>query len=138
MRNLPRAFALLVGARFAEGGRIPPPPVDRRLIALTEQAGYISDRTEARALCRQLGMDVDNEHWDQAAIADFIRLAFDAGTRANQSRLASPDMADAIYTALKSPAAVLPRELSHEDIDHWTVRAIQQAVAYGVPQDLQT
>lgn len=135
MRNLPRVFALLVGTRFAEGGQIPPPPVDRRLIALSEAAGYIPDRTEARALCRQLGLDVDNEHWDQAGIADFIRLAFDAGTKANQSRLASPDMADAIYTALKTPAAVLPREPSHEDIEHWTVRAIQQAVAYGVPKE---
>lgn len=104
-------------------------------MALPEPAEYVDARTEAAALCRQLGLDVANEHWDTAGIGDFIRLAYAGGSKACESRLASPDTADSIYLAITSPGALVEREYANENPTTWTVRAVQQAVAYGVPAE---
>lgn len=95
---------------------------------------YVDARTEARALCRTLGMDVENERWDQADIGDFIRLAFAQGWIANELRLASIDSSDAIDKAINTPGSVV-EQLPGESLNRWTVRAVKQAVAYGVPKE---
>lgn len=99
-----------------------------------ETQEYIDARTEARTLCRNLGLDVDNEHWDGSSVSDFIRLAYAQGYVACESRIGSPDMADAIALAIESPELVIePLFLGQKPQAH-VVRAVQQAVTYGVPK----
>lgn len=88
---------------------------------------------DARTMCRNLGLDVDNEHWETAGVDDFIRLAYAEGWKACEFRLASPNMADDIAQAIGDPGSILARE-TDESIPHWSVRAVQHAVAYGVPR----
>lgn len=129
----------LLRRRTAAGGQIPPAPVEQRpLIALVEiePAEYVDARTEARNLCRNLGLDVENEHWDKASIGDFVRLAYAQGYVACETRLASPDIADVIAQALDDPGSVLERTSTSESVPRWSVRAVQQVVAYGMPRDI--
>lgn len=123
--------------RRAAGGELTAPPIDQnQLVALVEiePAEYVDARTEARNLCRNLGLDVENEHWDKAGIGDFIRLAYAQGYVACETRLASPDIADVIAQALDDPGSVLERTNTSESVPRWSVRAVQQAIAYGVPK----
>lgn len=132
MRNFLQGAALL--ARFRSGEAT---PAEAELVWVPrapETPAYVDARTEARTLCRNLGMDVDNEHWDGAEIGDFIRLAYAQGWQACESRLASPDMADAIAQALNTPASILERKAGEPDLA-WTVRTVQLVVAHGVPKD---
>lgn len=120
----------------ASGGQIPPqPPTQHPMIGLIEiePAEYVDARTEARNLCRNLGLDVENEHWSKAEIGDFIRLAYAQGWVGCETRLASPDMADDIAQAISDPGSILQRT-SSESVPRWTVRAVQQVVAHGLPR----
>lgn len=96
-----------------------------------ETPEYVDARAEARGLCRNLGIDVDNEQYDQAAVADFLRLAYAEGWKACESRIYGPDAADAIATAIKTPGVIVTHDgpaLSHQ------VAAVQRAVVHGVPK----
>jgi len=129
------AVRRLLAFRRAAGGEMPP-TVQQTLIQLVEvePADYVDARTEARALCRTLGMDVENERWDQAGIGDFIRLAYAQGWIANELRLASIDTSDAIDKAINTPGSVV-EQLPGESLNRWTIRAVKQAVAYGVSKE---
>lgn len=123
--------------RRASGGEIPPTPTEPRIaVALVEiePAEYVDARTEARNLCRNLGLDVENEHWDKASIGDFVRLAYAQGYVACETRLASADVADVIAQAIDDPGSVLERTNTSESVPRWSVRAVQQVVAYGMPK----
>lgn len=125
--------------RRAAGGEVTAPPIDQnQLVALVEiePAEYVDARTEARNLCRNLGLDVENEHWDKAGIGDFIRLAYAQGWVACETRLAASDMADDIAQALSDPGSVLERINVSESVPRWSVRAVQQVVAHGMPRDI--
>lgn len=65
-------------------------------------------------------------------IAEAIDRAYKAGWTASESRLASPDVADGIAQALRDPASIVARFENGEPVECWTVRAVQQVVAYGV------
>lgn len=125
MRAFLAGAALL--ARFRNGA---PPPAAR----VVETQGYVDARSEALALCRNLGLPVDNEHWEQAGIGDFIRLAYAQGWIANELRLASIDSSDAIDKAINTPGSIV-EQLPGESLNRWTVRAVKQAVAYGVSKE---
>lgn len=103
---------------------------------LPETPEYIDARTEARALCRNLGLDVDNEHWDGASVSDFIRLAYAQGWKACETRINSPDIADAIMMAIQNPGAIVdqPGYLGGTGEIRWQVQAVQRAVVHGVPK----
>lgn len=102
---------------------------------LPETAEYVDARQEARDLCRNLGLDVDNPHWDQAAVGDFLRLAYAEGWKACESRINSPDMADALAVAVSTPGAVVERTPKHQCMTGHIVKAVQRVVVYGVPKD---
>jgi hypothetical protein len=104
--------------------------------AAAETQEYADARVEARDLCRNLGLDVDNEHWDKAAVADFIRLAYAQGYVACEKRLASPDVADAIALAIEHPERICtdPGYITGTSALRWQVIAVQQAAVYGVPR----
>jgi hypothetical protein len=127
-----RGAALLAQFRTVQPPAILPTPPARP--AQPETPLYVDGRTEAAATCRALGLDVTNEHWDTAGIADFIRLAYAQGWSACERRLDAPDMADGIYQAIHDPESILPRQNVSETVARWTVRAVQQVVAYGVPK----
>lgn len=96
-----------------------------------EKPEYVDARIEARDLCRNLGLDVNNEHWDGASVADFIRLAYAQGWKACESRIHSRDTADAIAVAIQTPGEIVTHDgpaLSHQ------VAAVQTAVVHGVPK----
>lgn len=103
------------------------------MVPAPEPEEYVDARTEARQLCRNLGLDVDNEHWDGAGVGDFIRLAYAEGWKACESRITSPDVGDAIALALRTPTVILGGE-SGLGMPTLVVRAVQRAVAYGVPK----
>lgn len=94
---------------------------------------HVEPCLEARTVCRNLGLDVDNEHWDKADVGDFIRLAYAGGYKACEARLASRDVADGIARAMDLPESILERDANESDA-RWKVRAVQQVVAYGVPK----
>lgn len=98
-----------------------------------ETPEYVDARLEARDLCRNLGLDVDNEHWDGATVGDFIRLAYAQGWKACESRIISPDVGDAVALALRKPTEILGGD-SGLPGPTLVVRAVQRAVAYGVPK----
>lgn len=100
-----------------------------------EPPEYTAARTEARTLCRNLGLDVDNEHWDTAEVGDFLRLAYAGGFQACESRINSPDMSDAIALAVEEPGKVLERVPAHRSVVGHVVAAVQRVVVYGVPKD---
>lgn len=104
----------------------------RKLEPFAVAAGYEDARAEAHTACRGLGLafgrPVDNR---QALIGDMVRLAYDGGFEACESRLGSPDMADAIALALDLPQSVLERRPGESD-RQFKVRAVQQVVAYGL------
>lgn len=108
-------------------------PAAPQPVAVPEPEEYVDARTEARQLCRNLGLDVDNEHWDGASVGDFIRLAYAQGWKACESRIISPDVGDAIALALRTPTAILGGD-SGLGMPTMVVRAVQRAVAYGVPK----
>lgn len=99
-----------------------------------ETPEYIDARAEARDLCMNLGLDVRNAHWDGASVADFLRLAYAQGYVACERRLGSPDMADAIALAIESPELVIDPLFLGQKPEAHVVRAVQQAVTYGVPK----
>lgn len=100
-----------------------------------ETPEYVDARVEARDLCVNLGLDVRNAHWDGASVADFLRLAYAQGWKACEARIASPDMADAIALAIASPELVIDPLFLGQKPEAHVVRAVQQAVTYGVPKD---
>jgi len=101
-----------------------------------EPQEYVDARIEARDLCRNLGLDVGNEHWDQASIGDFIRLAYAQGFIACEKRLSSPDTADAIALAIEHPERICtdPGYITGTSALCWQVIAVQHAAVYGVPK----
>lgn len=60
-----------------------------------------------------------------------LAAGYDDGWRACESRLASPDMADAIANAIDLPQSVVERRQGESD-RQLQVRAIQQVIAYGL------
>lgn len=93
---------------------------------------YADARAEVVARIRNLGL-LFGSHPDDAArpLGDLVTAAYRGGWNACEARLDSPDMADAIRTALETPAAVLEQHAG-ESTYHWQVRAVQQVVAYGL------
>lgn len=91
------------------------------------QLGYVDAVTESGRVCEGLGL----EPLAPMDAADMTRFVFAGGWQACEKRLAAPDMADAISTALQTPAAVVEQQAG-ESVHHWQVRAVQQAVAYGL------
>jgi len=112
--------------------RVVPGPAVMVPVPVPDTPEYIDARDEARQLCRNLGFDVDNEHWDGAGVSDFVRLAYAQGWKACESRITSIDTADAIATAIHKPAAFIDQQ-NRGAVTH-VVHAIQRAVAYGVPK----
>lgn len=127
MRNVSLTTVLLHGVAAPRGGY---PPTRQ-----PETPAYIDARQEARDLCRNLGIDVDNPHWDGAAVGDFLRLAYAEGWKACESRINSPDMADALAVAVSTPGAVVERTPKHQGLVAHVVAAVQRVVVYGVPRD---
>lgn len=121
MRNVSISSVLLHGI----AAPYTPPP---------ETQEYVDARTEARRLCRNLGLDVSNEHWDGAEVGDFVRLAYAGGFKACESRIGSPDMADALAVAIGTPAAIVDRD-THAGMVAHIVKAVQRVLVYGVPND---
>lgn len=93
---------------------------------------YEDARAEIVAAIRNLGL-LFGSHPDDAdrSIRDLVTAAYCGGWKACEARLDSPDMADAIRTALETPAAVLEQR-GGESTYQWQVRAVQQVVAYGL------
>lgn len=95
-------------------------------------AGYQDARAEAHTACRRLGLlfgrPVDD---NQLLLGDMVLKAYVGGWEACESRLGSPDMADAIALALDLPQSVLERRPGESD-RQFKVRAVQQVVAYGL------
>jgi hypothetical protein len=98
----------------------------------TAEATYEDARAEAFTACRRLGLlfgrQVDHP---QQQLGDMVRTAYVGGWEACESRLDSPDVADAIAQALDLPESVLERRPGESD-RQLRVRAIQQVVAYGL------
>lgn len=93
---------------------------------------YEDGRAEAHTACRRMGLLFGRPVDDHVmSIGDMVRTAYVGGWEACESRLASPDLADAIAQALTTPATVLERGPGESDQQH-QVRAIQQVVAYGL------
>lgn len=93
---------------------------------------YEDAREEVLTAVRNLGLLFGRHHDDaDRPIGDLVTAAYRGGWNSCEARLTSPDMADAICTALETPAAVL-EQLSGESTHHWQVRAVQQVVAYGL------
>lgn len=101
-----------------------------------ETQEYVDARTEARELCRNLGLDVENMHWEVASVSDFIRLAYAQGFIACEKKLSSPDTADAIALAIEHPERICtdPGYITGTSALRWQVIAVQQAAVYGVPK----
>lgn len=95
---------------------------------------YAEARAEVIAAIRNLGL-LFGSHPDDAdrSISDLVTAVYSGGWNACESRLDSPDVADAICTALETPAAVLEQNAG-ESMHHWQVRAVQQVIAYGIPK----
>ena len=117
---------LTVSGSSARLLRNQPPPA-----RMPETQEYVDARVEARDLCRNLGLDVANEHWDGASVADFVRLAYAQGWKACESRIYGPDIADAIAVAIKTPGEIVTE--GGGGALSWQVAAVQRAVVYGVP-----
>lgn len=111
-----------------------PVRVPDRPVPVLDTPEYASARDEAITMARNLGLDISNEHWEQASIADFLRLCYAQGWKACERRLMSPDTADAIALALEKPAAVIPPAWLGEPKTHHTMRAVRQAAVFGVPK----
>lgn len=91
---------------------------------------YTDAMQEARQMCRNLGLDIGAG--SEASLYDLgslIRYVYAQGWLACETRLASPNMADAIDLAITTPAAIVEQNAG-ESIHRWTIRAIQQAVAH--------
>lgn len=88
---------------------------------------------ELHDMCHKLGVDLDHEHIEALTVQDFMRLAYAGGFKACESRLASRDVADGIAQAIDDPGSIVERDGS-EPVPRWSVRAVQQVVAYGVPK----
>lgn len=70
-------------------------------------------------------------------LADAVRYVYAQGWLACESRLAAPNMADAIDLALTTPAAIV-EQLSGESLHRWTIRAVQNIVAHGATSERKT
>jgi hypothetical protein len=116
-------------ARLRVASRTTPP-------APHEPAEYVDARTEARTLCRDLGLDVTNQHWDTATVGDFLRLAYAGGWKGCEARINSPDVSDAIALAVEHPERVVDRVPAHWSVVGHVVAAVQRVVVYGAPKDL--
>lgn len=110
------------------GGRVELPVVEVVQPPLT----YDDARLEAQKACRNLGLLIGRHESDaDREVGDLVRDAYVGGWKACETRLDSPDMADAISTAMETPAAVL-EQLPGEPQHRWQVRAVQHVVAYGL------
>jgi hypothetical protein len=87
---------------------------------------------EAFDQCIKLGLDADPKTEYDAA--DLVRYAYAQGWLACELRLASPNMADQIDAAIRTPSAVVEK-LPGESINRQVIRAIQHVVAYGVKSE---
>lgn len=87
---------------------------------------------EAFDQCTKLGLDVNPDGEYDAA--DLIRYAYAQGYLACEKRLASPNMADQIDAAIRTPEAVVEK-LPGESVNRQVIRAIQHTVAYGVKSE---
>lgn len=93
---------------------------------------YEDARVEAHTACRRLGLLFGRAVEDRdLSVGDMVTKAYVGGWEACESRLASPDMADAICQALELPSSVLERRPGESD-HQLQVRAVQQVVAYGL------
>lgn len=101
----------------AEGGEIP---------------SYRTAWAEAWLALERLGLLFGRHPQDgEAPIGDLVVAAYRGGWQACETRLDSPEMSDAISTALATPELVLER-LANESMHRWQVRAVRQVVAYGL------
>lgn len=107
--------------------------MDRFRAPATAAPSYEDAREEVVTAVRNLGLLFGRLPPPAAdrPIGDLVTAAYRGGWNACEARLISPDMADAICTALETPAAVL-EQLAGESTHHWQVRAVQQVVAYGL------
>lgn len=93
---------------------------------------YEDARAEAHTASRRLGLLFGRPVEDRdLSVGDMVTKAYVGGWEACESRMAAPDMADAIAQAIELPASVLERRPGESD-RQFTVRAVQQVVAYGL------
>lgn len=90
--------------------------------------GYADAVAEAMGVVEALGLDL----LGPLDAADLIRFAYAQGWQAAEKRMGAPDMADQIDLAMRTPDAIVERRPGETPHGH-EVRAIQQVVAYGVP-----
>lgn len=102
------------------------------LQAAAVAAAVATSRAEVVQAVRRLGL-LFGRHPDDAELplGDFVVAAYRGGWQACEGRMDSPDMADAIATALETPSDVL-EQLPNESLERWKVRAVRQVVAYGL------
>lgn len=118
--------------------RVPAITVDAELVRLPQAflvddvRPYADAITEAFDQCKRFGMDLEPNPDPDYDASSLVRHTYGAGWLACESRLASPDMADLIYRAIKDPSSVI--EPGSGDIQH-QVRAVQQIVTYGVKSE---
>lgn len=114
---------------FRRAGRA---AVEAEAAETAEVPSYSDARTEVMQAVRNLGLLFGRHPGDAGLpLSDFVVAAYRGGWRACEKRLDSPDLADAIATALETPAAVLEK-LDHESDHRHRIRAVQQVVAYGL------
>lgn len=126
------------GCACSCGSTIPPwasvsvePPADP--VALDDDPRPYGDAIyEGLDQCVKLGLDPDPRLEYDAA--DLIRFAYKEGWLACEARLASPNMADQIDAAIRTPSAVVEK-LPGESVNRQVIRAIQHTVAYGVKSE---
>lgn len=92
------------------------------------RAGYADAVDESLVVVEGLGLEVAGP----MDAGDLVRFVYAQGWQAAEKRMAAPDKADDIDQALRDPAAVLEQRPG-ESMHGWQVRAVQAAVAYGVP-----
>lgn len=120
----------------AEGDRelvIRSRPGVRILFSRLLGTSYEDARAEAHEAGRRLGLLFGRPRLgsDPMPVGDYVRRAYVGGWTACETRLDSPEMADAIATALETPTAVL-EQLPNESDHRHQIRAVRQVVAYGL------
>lgn len=125
--RIPRFGGHVIETTGLRDGVVPPST------SLTPPRSYADARTDAVMACRAVGVDLDEQYTPNLSAADLVMLAFAAGSKAGEARLAAPDIADAIAGAIATPGGILERESGESESRH-VVRAVQQVIAYGVPK----
>lgn len=93
---------------------------------------YRTAWAEAQLALERLGLLFGRHPKDaDLPIGDLVVAAYRGGWLACEGRIDSPDMGDAICTALETPELVL-EQLPNESEANWRVRAVRQVVAYGL------